>query len=198
MDWSSLFKLIILLNSIKKSHAEHCSNFNQYYNKRDNIVSIGTRMDWSSSSSIKSFSNLSRKSHVENCHNFNEYCNNSNDDWRDNIVSIGKRTDWSSLSLSLSLQAHTNLVQFSQEKLLLQLQSIILPRQQQKGQYCFQWNEDGLKLFKLILIFVWTILSRKAHVENCYSFNQHNNNNNKRDTFVSIGMRRDWSSSSSY
>jgi hypothetical protein len=57
-------------------------------------------------------------------------------------------------ALSLSLQAHTNLVQFSQEKLLLQLQSIILPRQQQKGQYCFQWNEEGLKLFKLILIFV--------------------------------------------
>jgi hypothetical protein len=57
-------------------------------------------------------------------------------------------------ALSLSLQAHTNLVQFSQEKLLLQLQSIILPRQQQKGQYCFQWNEEGLKLFKLILFSV--------------------------------------------
>jgi len=40
-------------------------------------------------------------------------------------------------ALSLSLQAHTNLVQFSQEKLLLQLQSIVLPRIQQKGQYCF-------------------------------------------------------------
>jgi len=96
-----------------------------------------------------------------------------------------------------ALQAHTNLCLNNSLKKsscwkLLQLQST----QQQKGQYCFKWNEEGSKLFKLILFFVWTILSRKAHVENCYNFNQHNNN--KRDNIVSSGMRKDRSSSSSY
>jgi hypothetical protein len=99
------------------------------------------------------------------------------------------------LKLSLSLQAHTNLVQFSQEKLLLQFQSIILPQQQQqqqKGQILFPvGNEEGLKLFKLIIYSLFEQFSQeKPQVENCYNFNQHNNNN-KRDNFVSIGMRKD-------
>jgi len=34
---------------------------------------------------------------------------------------------------------------------LLQLQSTPQQQQQQKGQFCFNWNEEGLKLFKLII-----------------------------------------------
>jgi hypothetical protein len=52
-------------------------------------------------------------------------------------------------------------------------------------------NEEGLKLFKLIIYSLFEQFSQeKPHVENCYNFNQHNNNN-ERDNFVSIGMRKD-------
>jgi hypothetical protein len=55
-----------------------------------------------------------------------------------------------------ALQAHTNLCLINLLKKssywkLLQLQSTQQQQQQQqKGHFCFHWNEEGLKLFKLI------------------------------------------------